>query len=132
YDVSFPADSPAPNCGSAAQCANACAGGFKGFVLSTSGDARVNTDPAYWELGTAYPQTSNPFLRTGYYHAMADYGPAPGDQFGHAQRSLATKDINGNNVGEACTYYLNGIRFFTKLIFNSNVTGAVSWCKAPN
>jgi hypothetical protein len=99
-------------------------------VKSTSGN-QVTADPAYWELGTVYPQASNPFLNTAYYHAMADYGPVPGDQFGHSQRSQAYRDSRGNWVGEACTYYLSGTRFWTKLLYNSNATGAVSWCKPP-
>jgi len=131
YDVAFPPSSPAPNCGTAAQCAVACAGGFKGFVLSTDGATKVMGDPAYWEVSTVYSQSNNPFLNPAYYHAMADYGPVPGDQFGHFQRSLAFKDNKGNWVGEACTYYLSGTRFWTKLIYNSNTTGAVSWCKPP-
>jgi hypothetical protein len=131
YDVAFPTGSPAPNCGTAAQCAQACAGGFKGFVLSSDGATKVTADPAYWELSSTYSSTTNPFLSTGYYHAMADYGPVPGDQFGHGQRALAYKDNRGAWVGEACSYYLNGTRFWTKLIYNANTTGAVSWCKPP-
>jgi len=100
-------------------------------VLSTDGVDKITADPAYWELGNAYTQTTNPFLKTGYYHAMADYGPAPGDQFGHAQRSRAYQDAKLSWVGEACTYYLNGTRFFTKLIYSSNTTGAVGWCRPP-
>jgi hypothetical protein len=131
YNVSFPTGSPAPNCGTAAQCAAACAGGFRGFVMSTDGVSKVTADPAYWELGNVYTQTTNPFLSASYYHAMADYGPVPGDQFGHAERSKAYQDAKGNWVGEACTYYLSGTRFWTKLIYNKNTTGAVSWCRPP-
>ncbi len=131
YSVAFAAGGPAPNCGTAAQCAVACAAGFKGFVLSTNGTTQVTADPAYWELGTVYPKADNPFLNTAYYHAMADYGPVPGDQFGHAQRAQAYQDSRGAWVGEACTYYLNGTRFWTKLIYNNNTTGAVGWCKPP-
>jgi hypothetical protein len=131
YDVAFPSGSPSPNCGTAAQCAVACAGGFRGFVLSTDGAAKVTADPAYWELSSSYTQSTNPFLSAGYYHAMADYGPVPGDQFGHAQRALAYQDAKGAWVGEACTYYLRGTRFWTKLIYNKNTTGAVSWCRPP-
>jgi hypothetical protein len=131
YNVAFPPSSPTPNCGTAAQCAAACAGGFRGFVLSTPSDTQITADPAYWELPNVYSAATNPFLANGYYHAMADYGPVPGDQFGHAQRSLAIQDTKGNWTGEACTYYLNGTRFWTKLIYNQNTTGAVSWCKPP-
>jgi hypothetical protein len=131
YQVSFPSGSPAPNCGTAAACATACAGGFRGFVMSASGPNQVITDPAYWELDTVYSSLDNPFLSTGYYHAMADYGPIPGDQFGHAQRSLAYKDKRGTWFGEPCTYFLDGTRFYTKLIYNKNTTGAVSWCRPP-
>jgi len=131
YDVAFPPGSPEPSCGAPSQCAVACAGGFNGFVITTDGPDKIKVDPAYWELSNSYSQASNPFLSTGYYHAMADYGPAPGDQFGHAQRALAYKDGGGNWVGEACTYYLNGTRFWTKLLYNKNTTGAVSWCKPP-
>lgn len=131
YQVSFPAGSPAPNCGTAAECATACAAGFRGFVLSTEGTDTVLADPPYWEVSDSFPQASNPFLRAGYYHAMADYGPVPGDQFGHAQRALAYKDNKGKWWGEGCSYYSGGTRFSTTLIHNANVTGAVSWCKSP-
>jgi hypothetical protein len=130
YELTFPPGSPTPNCGTPAQCAVACGGGFKNFILSSDGVNHVTADPAYWELGTTYDAASNPFLKAGYYHAMADYGPVPGDQFGHAQRAAAT-DAAGNTVGEACTYYLSGTRFFTKLIKNTNSTGTVSWCRPP-
>ncbi|HVR21655.1 MAG TPA: hypothetical protein VMS65_18195, partial [Polyangiaceae bacterium] len=133
YQVSFPTGSPAPNCGTAAQCATACAAGFRGFVLSTAGANQVLADPPYWETSNSYygTVTPNPFLKAGYYHSMADYGAAPGDQFGHSERALSSKDAKGNWVGEACTYYLNGTRFWTTLIYNANITGAVSWCKPP-
>jgi hypothetical protein len=62
---------------------------------------------------------------------MADYGPVPGDQFGHYQRSLAYKDSKGLWVGEVCSYYRDGTRFYSKLIYNQNTTGAVSWCRPP-
>jgi len=131
YQVSFPAGSPVPNCGTAAECAVACAGGFKGFVLSSNGVDTVTADPAYWEGSTVYAKDSNPFLINNYYHAMADAGPVPGDQFGHAQRSKAYKDSKGKFVGEPCSYYLNGTRWFTKLLYSPSSNGDVSWCKPP-
>src|SRR5262249_30099526 len=77
YDLSFPPSPPPPNWGTPAQCAVACARGFKGFILSSNGVSQVTADPAYWELGTVYDSAANPFLKAGYYHAMADYGPVP-------------------------------------------------------
>jgi len=130
YVLTFPTGSPTPNCGTPAQCAVACGAGFKNFILSSDGVNHVTADPAYWELGTTYDAAANPFLKAGYYHAMADYGPVPGDQFGHAARAAAT-DAAGTVVGEACTYYVNGTRFFTRLIKSTNSTGSVSWCKPP-
>jgi hypothetical protein len=127
YQVALPAGT-APNCGTAAQCAVACAGGFPGFVMNTDGNVVV-TDPAYWELANQYPSGQDPFLSGGYYHAMADYGPVPGDQFGHAERAKST-DATGT-IHEACTYYLDGKRFYTQLILSTNTTGSVSWCRPP-
>jgi len=129
YSVSFPDGSPEPNCGSVDQCATACAGGFLGFVSSTDGSVVV-ADPAYWELGDRYPAGTDPFLSAGYYHAMADYGPVPGDQFGHVARARQI-NTDGQKQGEACTYYIDGTRFYTSLMESTNSTGSVSWCKAP-
>jgi len=128
YQVELP-DGAEPNCGTVDQCARLCAGGFLGFVTGSDGNV-VISDPAYWELGNKYPPGGDPFLSGGYYHAMADYGPVPGDQFGHAERA---KSQNGNGVvqGEPCTYYSGGKRFFTQLILSTNSTGSVSWCKPP-
>lgn len=131
YNVTFPTGSPTPNCGTAAQCAAACAGGFRDFVESTDNVSKVTVDPTYWEYGTVWTKAENPWLGASYYHAMADYGPAPGDQFGHAQRAKAYQDTKGNWVGEGCTYYLSGVRFTTSLIYNKNTTGEVSWCRPP-
>jgi hypothetical protein len=132
YEVSFPEGSPAPNCGTAADCAVACAGGFRGFVQSTDGSNRIEADPAYWEVSTYFPPETNPFVPPSqYYHAMCDYGPFPGDQFGHWQRSRAYQDASGQWVGEPCCYYAGNIRFFTKLIYSGSIAGAVSWCKSP-
>ena len=131
YQVSFPTGSPAPNCGTAAQCAEACAAGFEGFVLSTNGTDQVVVDPPYWEDPDKYTAPANPYLKTGYYHTMADYGSPPGDQFGHWQRSRAVQDRTGKWYGEACTYLLGGIIYSTKLIYSGTTRGAVSWC-TPN
>jgi hypothetical protein len=131
YKVSFPVGSPAPTCGTAAQCAVACAAGFEGFVKSSDNVDTITADPNYWETADVYTKSSNPFLINNYYHPMADAAPEPGDQFGHAQRSKAYKDSKGNYVGEPCSYYLSGTRFYTKLIYSSSRTGDVSWCKPP-
>lgn len=129
YQVSFPEGSPTPNCGTAAECAAKCAAGFRGFVLSTNGEDQVVVDPPYWESETRYATIGeNPYLQQGYYHAMADYGPSPGDQFGHSQRARAYQDRFGRWIGEPCSYYLGSVRYFTKLIYTSGRGGAVSWC----
>ena len=128
YTVSFPAGSPAAKCGTPAQCAQACAAGYKGFVVSTNGVDQVTVDPPYWESDKKYGSASNPYLEQGYYHAMADYGPVPGDQFGHWQRAQAVLDRSGKWVGERCSYYLGNVRYYTRLIYTSGRTGAVSWC----
>jgi hypothetical protein len=62
---------------------------------------------------------------------MADSGPYPGDQFGHVARSRAFFS-GGKYLGEPCSYYLSGTRFYTRLITSSNATGSVSWCRPPN
>lgn len=128
YKVSFPVGSPPATCGSAADCAVACAAGFDGFVISSDGVDTVTADPNYWETDTVYSYPDNPYEQNGYYHAMADWGGPPGDQFGHFQRAKSVRDRRGNWIGEPCSYYLGDIRFYTRLLYTESRTGAVSWC----
>lgn len=129
YNVTLPAGGPTPTCGTAGECAVACAAGFLGFVTNTDGDFVV-ADPNYWELADRYPTGTDPFMSAGYYHAMADYGPVPGDQFGHVARARQLNS-DGKPQGEACSYYQEGTIYYTQLIVSTNATGSVSWCKAP-
>lgn len=85
YNLSL--DAPDQKCGSPAECAQICAGGFPGFVISGEGNS-VLTDPVAWLLDNTYSSTgSDPFLRATYYHPMSYYGGAPGVLFGDVARA---------------------------------------------
>ena len=105
YVVAFEGDPPPQQCGTPADCAAACAGGFPGFVIGADGPI-VLTDPPYWELDTEYPDEfgQDPFMVPGAYHPMSLAGPLPGDLFGHHARR-----------DEPCSYYSSGFHFTTKL-----------------
>jgi len=136
YTTSFPNGQPDQRCGSAGNCAAACAGGFPGLVIGQDGDA-ITTDPPPWESNVNYPDpndsTTNPFMRTSYYHPMSFYGALPGDLFG--ARPRANGDAKGNH--EACSYYANGTHNLGSLQLNcrtapDGVTQAcVSVCSPP-
>jgi hypothetical protein len=103
FEVFYPDAPPNQACGTPADCAGQCAGGFPGFVIRAA-DSTMLTDPAYWLLDTVYPPSTNPFLRRGYYHPMSYYGPAPGAIAGHR-----------NRVPESCSHFAGGIHYIIQL-----------------
>lgn len=108
-----------------ARAAAACAGGFAGFVLETSGDL-VLTDPVVWLLDTTYPSAAeDPFLRPGYYHPMSFYGPLPGAQFANYARYAPCPTC----PPEKCSYFA-GIHKITRLQADCWDPGDVDTCVA--
>lgn len=101
-------DATGQKCQTPAECAQVCAGGFPGFVISGEGST-VLTDPVAWLLDNTYTSTStDPFLRATYYHPMSYYGGAPGVLFGDAARAEPCgPPVNGQVVcpPEQCSYF---------------------------
>jgi len=106
YNVEL--DTTGQKCETPADCAQICAGGFPGFVISGEGNS-VLTDPVAWLLDNTYVSGgSDPFLRATYYHPMSYYGGAPGVLFGDSARAEPCgPPVNGVQVcgPEQCSYF---------------------------
>mgnify|MGYP001549797151 CR=1 FL=1 len=101
-------DAAGQKCQTPAECAQICAGGFPGFVISGEGST-VLTDPVAWLLDNTYTSSGgDPFLRATYYHPMSYYGGAPGVLFGDAARAEPCgPPVDGKVVcgPEQCSYF---------------------------
>lgn len=132
YNVKL--DAPGQACKTPAQCAEICAAGFPGFVISGEGSS-VLTDPVAWLLDNTYSTTgSDPFLRATYYHPMSYYGGAPGVLFGDAARAQPCgPPVMGVAVcpAEQCSYFA-GSHLKTSLqrdcLDNAVEASCVSYC----
>jgi hypothetical protein len=110
--------------------AAACADGFQGFVLETSGDL-VLTDPPVWLLDITFPSAAaDPFLKPGYYHPMSFYGPLPGAQFANYARYAPCPGC----PPEKCSYWA-GVHKLTRLqaacLDPSDISTCVAYCGPP-
>ena len=90
------------------------------------------TDPYVWIMPWTYPSAAaDPFLRPGYYHPMSFAGPPPGAIFGHYNRYAPCPSC----PPEACSYYLGGLHFKTRLQADcldvTNLDTCVSYCGPP-
>lgn len=101
-------DATGQKCESPAACAQICAAGFPGFVISGEGSS-ILTDPVAWLLDNTYTSSGgDPFLRATYYHPMSYYGGAPGVMFGDSARAEPCgPPVDGKEVcpPEQCSYF---------------------------
>lgn len=122
------------SCGTAAECATACASAFPGFVVGAKSASSVVTDPVAWLLDTTYKSKSqDPFLRATYYHPMSYYGPLPGVMFADYARYEPCGPNNTDPLcgPEQCSYYAgNHLRTFLQkdCLDDSNVETCVAYC----
>jgi hypothetical protein len=117
-------------CQTPADCAAVCSSAFPGFFVRGDGNF-VLTDPTAWLLDNTYQtQTSDPFLRPGYYHPMSYYGPLPGALFAEWARYQPCGPLVSCSP-EICSYYAGShIKAFLQpdCLVDGDVDTCVSYC----